>query len=210
MYATQTQKEYARRLAAYREAAQRAEDEFRKALAFFKEAAAADPKLSFIDWMDSRFGEAYRDACDEREARNVELRKAQGRGLSDVACAREVLDSARSRLEFKQGNNMPCAMRDIVPPDMAEDPDVGVTYMPLYYLEGYATASSTWIMRSEQLGTQSVAFSPLPPETMTWAQLGFPDIPDRVYSQSVPWLKEVMVILRFRGMGAFDVRRGLW
>ncbi|KAK0736008.1 hypothetical protein B0T21DRAFT_172581 [Apiosordaria backusii] len=195
--------------AAYKEAAQNADIEFKKALHNFKDAAAVDTSLKFNDWMNGPFGKAYRDACDDRDAKNEALRNAQGKGLSDVARAREMLDSARGRLDFKVGNNMPCALRDIS--DREDPKEKAATFLPLYYLSGYAKASETWITRARSLQEQNVPFKPVPdgPGT-TWAHLGFPDVEDEMPKDPEPWLNDITITLRFRGMGAFDVRRGLW
>ncbi|KAH8817317.1 hypothetical protein F5884DRAFT_896975 [Xylogone sp. PMI_703] len=195
---------------AYQEAARHADEEFHRALSNFKDAVVVDSKLSFIDWMSGPFGKDYRNACDNRDIKNDILKKIQGTGLTDVARSRELLDSARARLESKQGNNMPVALRDIVPAGSGKPPGTGVAFLPLYYLSGYATASNTWIMNSGSLPSQSLPFSPVPVETKTWTHLGFSHIVDEVASESVSWIKDVKIVLKFNGMGAFDVRRGLW
>ncbi|WEW59135.1 hypothetical protein PRK78_004604 [Emydomyces testavorans] len=190
--------------AEYQAAVKNSETEFRNALENFKAAVAVDPKLTFIEWMNAPFGKAYRDACDDRDRKQKKLKDLQGSELSDVNRVLATLDSARSRLEPKRGSNMPCALRDIPSHDGTD-----TTYLPLYYLSGYALASKHWIMDGDT-GSQSIAFNPVSGNKQLWHRLGLPTLVNSTSTDSPAWMKDVTVIVKFRGIGAFDVRRGLW
>lgn len=87
----------------YQAAAHVADLRFNKMLKQFTAVAKADPKVNFIEWTNSAFGDEYRAACDTRDAKAARLKEVQGRELSDVNRVRAMLDSARDHLELKKG-----------------------------------------------------------------------------------------------------------
>ncbi|KAL6355139.1 hypothetical protein LRP88_11386 [Fusarium phalaenopsidis] len=198
----------------YQAAAHVADLRFNKMLKQFTAVAKADPKVNFLEWTNSAFGDEYRAACDTRDAKAARLKEVQGRELSDVNRVRAMLDSARDHLELKKGNNMPCALRD----RPTHPTEVDKTYLPLHYLSGYESASNDWIMGTSPSKTRSFSFSPLfsgssadgHEQHKTWSQLGLNHVEDEKLDDVPVWMKDVVIEIKYRGMQAFDIHRGLW
>lgn len=111
-------------------------------------------------------------------------------------------------------NNMPCALRD----RPTHDEEIDKTYLPLHYLSGYDSASNDWIMGGSPSKTRSFSFSPLfssssadgHEQNKTWSQLGLDHVEDGKMDDVPAWMKDVVIEIKYRGMQAFDIRRGLW
>lgn len=102
---------------------------------------------------------------------------------------------------------MPCASRDI---HTDHDSALDTIFKPSYYLSGYATASEQWIMQGDDLRDQIMVFSPVSWIDQPWSRLGHSALHNEGSADLAPWMRDVQIVVKFRGILAFDVHRGFW
>lgn len=121
---------------------------------------------------------------------------------------------AQSSFDHRFDNNMPSVLSgfDIVNATTVNKADM--VYRPLYYLPGaYQSTARRWRdeYRAKRLtpSERLVSFQDL--KSKTWAQLGITGtVEDEASASDDAQFKDLQVTLKYTGLGAFDVKRGLW
>lgn len=107
---------------------------------------------------------------------------------------------------------MPCSLQDfdVTTGSPLQDGPKDNIYRPLHYLSGYETAATRWLAESSKGELyHEVVLDFAKSAKQTWASLGFPQFD--LEATSIPKLPAgTRVVLRYTGLEAFDVRRGLW
>ncbi|KAF2106090.1 hypothetical protein BDV96DRAFT_654961 [Lophiotrema nucula] len=207
--------------------------EFEDAVEKYRLSKKVDKKTTtgLQEWLQSDFGRSYRDAVTAKQKWSATLTKLQSPQMSEVANARDMLDSAGSIDSPKAGSNMICSLKNRGDNALQTPATDELIYRPSYILNDYNTISEGWVTNYSQTssGRQEVPLDLVAAQTTTWKGLGFAsfdgsgappnaeiastaeqDHGKPIIDLSKLDLKDILIKVDCANIQPFDVMRGLW
>lgn len=152
----------------------------------FKSLHESDPNVSFTEWM-KQFATEYSTAWTNLQAQLQLYKSLLDASNGPLGNAMEMMLSANSKLEYRAGNNMPCAAEDLGPMQASRSPEVratlspgnkGVYYRSLYFLSEYDRCVDGWMSTFDMNAQPSyrIPLDVVGAASLPWARLGFPHL----------------------------------